>query len=165
MYPLTLLQNERQAQRQLCSDLEDMANQLRDGIDQSLCRATRECLQEDLPWFHRHEETFFALLEREHPLSSVFAPGVRLAIDEHSIIETYVFDLGEWLDGACRGVRPRNIEAAAYALRCSFDGMRRHLNWEDAMLIPALSTVVTPGNAALLAEQLTKDRRKTSSRH
>ena len=165
MHPLTLLQNERQAQHRLCSDLEEMANQLRDGVNQSLCCATRDCLQLDLPTFHRHEEVFFGLLERQHPLSSIFSPGVRLAIDEHSIIETYVFDLGEWLDGACRGVRPRNIEAAAYALRCSFDGMRRHLNWEDAMLIPALSTVVTPGNVAFLAEQLAKDRRKTSSHH
>jgi hypothetical protein len=90
---------------------------------------------------------------------------VHLAIDEHSINETYVFDLGEWLDGACRGVRPRNAEAAAYSLRCSFDGMRRHLNWEDALLIPALSTVVTPRNVEFLAEQLAKNRRKTSSQH
>lgn len=154
MHPLTLLQNERQAQHRLCGDLEEIANHLRDGIDQSLCRVTRECLQEDLPRFHRHEEIFFGLLEREHALSSVLTPGVHLAIEEHSINETYVFDLGEWLDGACRGVRPRNAEAAAYSLRCSFDGMRRHLNWEEAMLLPAVSTVVTPENMAFLVEQL-----------
>ena len=70
------------------------------------------------------------------------------------INETYAFDLGDWLDGACRGVRPRNAEAAAYSLRCSFDGMRRHLNWEEAMLLPAVSTVVTPENMAFLVEQL-----------
>ena len=65
--PLALLKRIRATQRQLCDNLEAIANQLPDDVDLSVCRSAWDCLRLDLPLFHRDEEVFFELLGNEHP--------------------------------------------------------------------------------------------------
>ena len=162
--PLALLKRVRAMQRQLCDNLESIADQLRGDTDLSLCRSAWDCLRLDLPLFHRDEEVFLELLCEDHPLASSLVPGVRLATDEHAVNEAYAIDLSEWLENLCSGERPENLEAAAYALRGCFDGIRRHLNWEDAMLVPSVPAAIASADTSRLLERFARNRQAAASR-
>lgn len=132
--PMAVIEQERDCQRQMCDDLERLADQLGGPLDVKLCSALKSQLRSDLPWYHRDEEALFELMLLKEPGNKVLAACIGQAISQHAAMQAYVFELLEPFGDMIQGITPRNLDAVGYMLRCCFDGMRHHLKWEDASI-------------------------------
>lgn len=132
--PMAVIKLERGWQRLFCDELERLADQLGGPLDANLCKTINSCLQAELPLCHRDEEVLFELMQQKEPDNTVLAACMGQAVSEHAAMQTYVFELQEPLGDMSLGINPGNPDTVGYMLRCCFDGMRRHLNWEDASI-------------------------------
>jgi len=132
--PMVVIELERDCQRRICDDLEQLADQLGNLMDIKLCTVLKLQLENDLPLYHLDEEAFFELLREKEPDNQSLAACTRQAVSQHAAMQTYTFELQEPLDDLCLGILPKNPDTLGYMLRYCFDSMRHHLNWEDASI-------------------------------
>ncbi len=94
----------------------------------------------------------FSVLCTQDESDQALAKFAELATAEHRLNEAYVFELTEPLNDIGSGGALYNINTVGYMLRCCFEGLRRHLNWEDAVLLHGrLETISEPGLKVLEA--------------
>jgi len=132
--PMAAIEQQRDCQRQMCDDLERLADQLGGPLDVKLCSVLKIQLQSDLPLYHRDEEAWFELMLLKEPDNKVLAACIEQAISQHAAMQAYVFELLEPLGDLSLGITPRNLDAVGYMLRYCFDCMRHHLKWEDVSI-------------------------------
>jgi hypothetical protein len=132
--PMAVIALERDRQRQVCDDLEQLADQLGGPLDVKLCMLLNSQLQIDLPLYHRDEEALFELMLKKDPGNLVLAACTRQAVSQHVTMQGYVFELLEPLGDMRVGIIPRNLDTIGYMLRYCFDCMRHHLQWEDVSI-------------------------------
>lgn len=133
--PTAVIALERDRQRQVCDDLEQLADQLGGPLDIRLCTSLKNQLQIDLPLYHRDEEALFELMLKKEPSNRVLAACTEQAISQHAAMQAYVFELLEPLGDMTVGINPRNLDTVGYMLRYCFDCMRHHLQWEDVSIL------------------------------
>ena len=133
--PLMIIAQERGSQRKVCDDLEQIADQLGGLVDQGLCRSVLSRLSKDLPLYHKDEEVLFDVLRSRDECDVFVQKCIGIAVEEHSSNEFLLFDIAEPLGALSEGGDVRNIHVLGYMLRCCFQGIRRHLDWEDATLL------------------------------
>ncbi len=150
--PLSVIVQNRNTQRTICDNLEQIADQLGGPVDHDLCLSVLQRLENDLPLYHLDEELFFSVLCSQDENDQTLAKFAELATAEHRINETYFFELAEPLSDIGAGGECYNINTVGYMLRCCFEGLRRHLNWEDVVLVSGrLETITEPGLKTLEA--------------
>lgn len=150
--PLSVIVRVRSTQRTICDNLEQIADQLGGPVDHDLCQSVLQRLENDLPLYHLDEEVFFSVLCSQDENDQALAKFAELATAEHRINETYFFELAEPLSDIGAGGALYNINTVGYMLRCCFEGLRRHLNWEDVVLMNGrLETLTGPELKALEA--------------
>ncbi len=135
--PFDLLLRDHETQWRMCGWLEEIADGLPGNAPPALCRKAALCLRQDMPLHHRQEEEalFPLLLARVEPADMA-----------HDIIgrlrEEHVNDLGfaeEVVDILLRmeaGEAVDNPDMLGYMLRGFFENYRRHIHWENTILIP-----------------------------
>ena len=144
--PLDLIEHAHMAQSQLCDRLEKIADDLPDNVDSSLCRRVIDALQVEMPQHHRDEElALFPLIEkRALPADNIHDMLARLAL-EHATDESFAEELLESLEKLCDGQRLNNPDMVGYMLRSFFESYRRHIQWENAIVLPlARSRLMEP---------------------
>ena len=147
-----MIVGHRGIQRAICDDLEKIADQLGGPVDSSLCQSVLQKLEYDLPLYHLDEELFFSVLCNQHEDDLILAKCAALAAADHRLNETYIFELAEPLRDVGAGGMLYNINTVGYMLRCCFEGLRRHLNWEDAVILNGrMETLSAPGLRVLEA--------------
>ncbi len=147
-----MIVQDRSIQRTICDNLEQIADQLGGPVDSDLCLSVLQSLENDLPLYHLDEELFFSVLCSQDENDQALANFAELATAEHRINETYFFELAEPLSEIGTGGERYNINTVGYMLRCCFEGLRRHLNWEDAALVNGrIETLSEPGLKTLEA--------------
>jgi hemerythrin-like domain-containing protein len=135
--PLDLIELEHQLQAQLCDSLERIADDLPDNVDRRLCTKVIDSLKFEMPLHHRDEELgLFPLIEkRALPTDNIHDILARLAL-EHATDESFASELLESLEGLQEGRRLRNSDMVGYMLRSFFESYRRHILWENAIVLP-----------------------------
>lgn len=135
--PLDLIEHDHLAQAQLCNSLEQIADDLPDNVDRRLCRKVIDSLQFEMPRHHRSEELgLFPLIERRAlPDDNIHDILARLAL-EHATDESFADELLESLQGLSEGRKLKNPDMVGYMLRSFFESYRRHILWENAIVLP-----------------------------
>jgi hemerythrin-like domain-containing protein len=134
---LSYIEKEHQAERNLCDMLERIADNLLEPLDTELARSgivtMRRCLK-------RHvllEEKYLypVLTKRLCPgdLAENFLLHIR---SEHTTDECVAHDTADQLEQALVTGRASNPEMLGYMLRGFFECRRRHIAWEDAIVLP-----------------------------
>ena len=132
-YPLSVIEHDRVSLYDMCDDLERIADQLGGSIDIKLCTSVLSRLRLDLLQNQQDEEVLFTLLRDRQPDDALLARCVKLARSEHVAIASYALELAEPIGELCAGSNASNADATGYLLRSSFDYIRQHLRWEDAI--------------------------------
>jgi len=134
---LDLIEHEHRIQTQLCNSLERIADGLPNDVDPRLCTQVINALCFEIPLHHRDEECgLFPLLERRAlPGDNMHHILSRLAL-EHATDESFAAELLESLEILSKGKRVKNPEMVGYMLRSFFESYRRHIHWENAVVLP-----------------------------
>jgi hemerythrin-like domain-containing protein len=142
--PLDLIEHEHLIQAQLCDPLERIADDLPDNIDRRLCLEVIDSLQNEVPLHQLDEELgLFPLIEkRALPDDNVHDILARLAL-EHATDESFAGELLESLESLSEGRRLKNPDMVGYMLRSFFESYRRHILWENAIMLPLARTRLT----------------------
>jgi hemerythrin-like domain-containing protein len=157
--PLDVIDHAHVLQVQLCDALERVADGLPDDVDRRLCAQIASALQYDLPLHHRDEEAgLFPLLRlRAKPGDGVETVLARLE-REHDADTDFAGEIVEWLDMLGRGQAVGNPEMVGYMLRGFFECYRRHVHWEDVLVMPLARQRLTPADLVTLSEAMEKNR-------
>jgi hemerythrin-like domain-containing protein len=134
---LDIIAHEHDLQNQLCNMLEMVADTLPDNVDPQLCRYIIDTLRFEIPLHHRDEELgLFPLLEKRSVASDNIHDMLgRLAL-EHATDESFAAELMESLEALSRGEILPNPNMTGYMLRGFFESYRRHIHWENAVVLP-----------------------------
>ena len=135
--PLDAIEATHRIHARICDCLEAIADGLPDDVDRRLASCIASSLRYELPLHHRDEdEGLFPLLEmRAVPQDNVTVILERLT-QEHSKDEGFADELNDVLNALGRGEPVNNPEMVGYMLRGFFETYRRHLHWEDVLVLP-----------------------------
>lgn len=160
--PLDIIAHAHALQRELCDALERIADGLPDDVDRRLCARASASLQFDIPLHHRDEEEalFPQLRLRAEPSDGLGDILDRLAAEHHADTDLGA-EIAEWLDHLAEGRRPGNPEMVGYMLRGFFASYRRHINWEDALVMPVARRRLTGEDFAVIAAVMERNRAAT----
>jgi hemerythrin-like domain-containing protein len=149
--PLDVIARCYQAQAAMCDELERVADGLLDQVDRQQCARLASWLQFDLALHHHdEEEALFPLLRRRARPEDRLEPILERLLSEHSVDMDLAADIAEELAGLAQGNRPSNPEMLGYMLRGFFEAYRRHVLWENTLLMPLAHQRLTSEDLDLL---------------
>ena len=159
--PLDMIASAHALQVQMCDAMERIADGLPDEVDRRLCAQVASCLEFDLPLHHHDEEhALFPLLrQRALPEDGLDTILERLAA-EHSSDNDFASEIAEALDMLGQGGKPSNPEMLGYMLRGFFERYRRHVHWENTLVMPLARLRLTADDLEALQAQLNENRRQ-----
>jgi hemerythrin-like domain-containing protein len=161
--PLEIIEHAHALQEELCDALERIADGLPDDVDRRLCARASANLRFDIPLHHRDEEE--ALFPRLR-LYAQPADGLELILDrlasEHSSDTDLGSEIVEWLDHLAEGKRLGNPEMVGYMLRGFFESYRRHIYWENTLVIPVARKRFTAEDYAAIAQVMERNRAESA---
>jgi hemerythrin-like domain-containing protein len=159
--PLDIIAHDHTVQLQICDAMERIADGLPDDVDRRLCAQVAACLKYDLPLHHLDEENaLFPLLRaRAQPEQQIDIILGRLA-SEHDMDTELADEIAECLELLGRGERVLNAEMMGYMLRGFFERYRRHIHWENELVMTVARRCLTPEDLELLALQMNRLRRQ-----
>ena len=155
--PVSMVLSERKHQREMCEGLELLADQLADHADQRLCTMLLQFLRNELPVHHRDEEAVFDLLRGREGDDSIVTRWIEQAVLEHRRHIDYALELVEPLSQLAADGRLTQIEALGYMLRCAFESMRRHLDWEEITIFSGFVQLVGENERQILVAKLARN--------
>ena len=142
---------------------ELIADGLPDDVDRRLCAQVASCLQFDLPLHHQDEETALFPILRMRALPE---DGLEVILDrlasEHTLDTDFASEIAEALELLVNGGRIGNANTVGYMLRGFFERYRRHVHWENTLIMPVARLRLTPEDLALIAVRMDANRSKTS---
>ncbi len=135
--PIDDIERAHGRQARLCDELEQIADTLPDQVDPALCDTVTQILLTELPLHRRDEEqALFPLLEkRALPEDNVESHLSQLCV-EHATDEGVAAELLELLPSLTDGERLHEPNMFGYMLRSFFECYRRHLIWEQNLILP-----------------------------
>ncbi len=159
--PLDILAHEHVRQEWLCDVLETIADGLPGTLECALAGMVVDALRVDLPLHHKDEEEglFPLLCRRAGPEDNIDAV-IRQLCREHVADDTYCDDLIDVLRALADGQPPRNPEMAGYMIRGFFESYRRHIAFENMVLLPLARARLTPEDLSELLERIRNGRRR-----
>ncbi len=153
--PIGFLELAHRRQAGLCDALETIADALPDKVDRALCASVAGQLAVQIPRHHRDEEDgLFPLLEARARAGDNLKAHLSVLRLEHATDEAYAEELKDVLVALAKGEPPGNPDMIGYMLRGFFENYRRHLNWENLVLLPLARARLTAGDLAALARSL-----------
>jgi hemerythrin-like domain-containing protein len=160
--PLDAMARDHESQLDICNCLEKIADGLPGDVDRELCGTVIKSLKIDLPIHHRDEEEgLFPLLEeRAEPQDNITDVLARLAL-EHATDESFADELLDGLEALSRGEKPRNPDMLGYMLRGFFESYRRHIYWENAIVLPLAQQRLGQAELDILRKRMTSYRSET----
>jgi hemerythrin-like domain-containing protein len=153
--PLDMIAHAHAVQVQMCDAMERIADGLPDDVDRRLCAQVASCLQFDLPLHHHDEETgLFPILKQR----ALVEDGVDQILDrlaaEHSSDTDFASEIAESLELLGQGGRSSNPDMLGYMLRGFFERYRRHVHWENTLVMPLARIRLTTDDLDMLAARM-----------
>jgi hemerythrin-like domain-containing protein len=157
--PLDIIDQAHLLQQELCDVLERIADGLPDDVDRGLCAQAAAQLKFDVPLHHRDEEEalFPQLRRRAWPSDCMDTILDRLA-EEHGSDTENAAEIVEWLDHLADGKRLGNPNMVGYMLRGFFEGYRRHIHWENTLVMPVARRRLIEDDFAVIAAIMERNR-------
>ena len=153
--PFALILRDHEVQWRMCGWLEEIADALPHNAPPLLCRKAAECLRRDMPLHHREEEEgLFPLLlarARETDMAGEIIARLR---EEHASDEGFAEELTGTLARLEAGEAPDNPDMLGYMLRGFFENYRRHIHWENTVVIPLARRRLTQEDTAVLLARM-----------
>ncbi|MCB1377831.1 MAG: hemerythrin domain-containing protein [Alphaproteobacteria bacterium] len=160
--PLDVIAHAHALQAQLCDALERIADGLPDDVDRRLCVQIAATLTYDLPLHHHDEETaLFPLLRQRASREDQIDDILDHLTSEHSVDTDFAGEIAEALELMGRGEPVPNPEMMGYMLRGFFEGYRRHIHWENTLVMPVARQKLTENDLLELAEAMERHRAQT----
>ena len=158
---LDMIASAHAVEVQMCDAMERIADGLPDEVDRRLCAQVAACLAFDLPLHHHDEEAalFPLLRQRAHPEDGLDRILERL-VAEHSSDNDFASEIAEALEALAQGARPPNPEMLGYMLRGFFERYRRHIHWENTLVMPLARLRLTPEDLHALQARMNENRRQ-----
>jgi hemerythrin-like domain-containing protein len=151
---LDVLTAEHAMQLELCDCLEHLADSLPDQVDRRLARAVACIIREDVAkHFAWEEEALFPVLLSHAHDHATLSPILRQLEAEHERDEDYASEIAESLSSFADTGVIGNAEMLAYMLRGFFEGQRRHVTWEDTLLVPLARSILDAEELQRLADR------------
>ena len=135
--PLDLMLVEHGLHQDLCDLLEEIADSLPNRVDAKKARQAANALKNDLPLHHRiEEEALFPLLVKYADDEDNVDEIVARLNDEHVVDESFAEELVEILETLAQGKSLEDANMFGYMLRGFFENYRRHIMWENSVVLP-----------------------------
>jgi hemerythrin-like domain-containing protein len=159
--PLDVLASAHALQADMCDAMERIADGLPGEVDRRLCAQVATCLQFDLPLHHHDEEAclFPLLMSRALPEDRLEKILERL-VSEHDADNDFASEISEALELLAQGGRPDNPEMLGYMLRGFFERYRRHVQWENTLVMPLARLRLMPEDLGVLHARMSENRSK-----
>lgn len=142
--PIGLLREEHALQNELCNLLETLADGLPHQFDRALAQVSISILETGMPSHMRlEEEALFPLLRQRVPDSHPMHSALSCLEHEHDRDGAAVVEIADALRSAISLGRVANPDMLGYMLRGFFDSQRRHIAWEEAVVLPTARDVLT----------------------
>ena len=143
--PIAILREEHALQNELCDLLEAIADGLPHQFDRSLADVSVSILETGMPSHMRlEEEALFPLLRRRISATHALHSALECLEHEHDRDGAALVEIIDALRSAITDGRVSNPDMLGYMLRGFFDGQRRHIAWEEAVVLPVAREVLTP---------------------
>jgi hemerythrin-like domain-containing protein len=157
--PLDVIASAHAVQVQMCDAMERIADGLPDEVDRRLCAQVASCLEFDLPLHHHDEEFALFPLLRRRALPEDGLDGILDCLAaEHSSDNDFASEIAEALDTLGQGGRPQNPEMLGYMLRGFFERYRRHVQWENTLVMPLARQRLTRDDLDALQAKMNQNR-------
>lgn len=163
--PFAVLAAEHQLQLELCDCLEQLADSLPDRLDRvtvaPLCLLISRDVTDHFAW---EEQILFPAMRRRAMAAASVLPMLHQLESEHARDEDQAHEIAEALAGLAGKGTSGNAEMLGYMLRGFFEGQRRHISWEDRLLLPIARELLTASDlrdmarASALPERLERAR-------
>lgn len=153
--PISLIESDHDRQLDLCDMLEEVADSLPGAVSAGLARVAGTTLRQGFPAHIRLEEdTLFPLLRcrgAEHPWLGRVLDQL---CHEHTTDESYGHEVAEALDILAETGDAANPDMIGYMLRGFFLTQRRHVEWENAVVLPVARELLTEADLDELCRQI-----------
>lgn len=134
--PIEFLFNEHEIQKKFCDMMEEIADSLPNDVDRTKALEAARILKSDLPRHHRMEEiALFPLLVKYSSDDDNMAEIVARLKEEHIADEDFSEELIEVLENLGAGGDVENPNMVGYMLRGFFQNYRRHIMWENNVVL------------------------------
>ena len=158
--PLDMIAHAHAVQVQMCDAMERIADGLPDDVDRRLCAQVASCLQFDLPLHHHDEET--GTLPDSQAAGAGWTTGLIEILDrlaaEHSSDTDFASEIAESLELLGQGSRSANPDMLGYMLRGFFERYRRHVHWENTLVMPLARIRLNAADLEALAARMESNR-------
>ncbi|MCQ0988547.1 hemerythrin domain-containing protein [Jiella marina] len=135
-----LLRRQLACQRELCRSLEAIADALPDNLDtQHTLHVARSIGATIRKAHHFEENTIFPLLSQHFEKRPELFGTLQRLHYEHWEDESFADELCEKLTDYVRRGESSDAEALGYMLRGFFEGLRRHLAFEEEHVVPLIA--------------------------
>jgi hemerythrin-like domain-containing protein len=153
--PLERLRREHALQLELCCALEHIADGLPDSVDRRLIGEVVIVLSQGMSRHFRFEEmVLFPLLRSRARGEAALVAALDQLEDEHDRDGDMCAELIDQLEILRTAGRVGNPDMLGYMLRGFFEGQRRHIEWENAIVLPAAGRLLDEADLAALNLQM-----------
>lgn len=160
--PLDVIVQEHALQIELCDALERIADGLPDDVDRRLCAQAAACLQYDLPLHHQDEDAgLFPLLRSRAESGDGLEDILERLASEHLADTDFAAEIVDALESLGQGGRVGNPDMVGYMLRGFFERYRRHIHWENVLVIPLARRRLLPEDYEVLSARMNLNRAQT----
>lgn len=152
--PIGVLLEEHALQRELCDILESIADGLPYKFNLHLAGVATAILASSLPDHTRFEdEALFPLLRQRAGGGEAIHPVLNRLEDEHhgdeGMLDKVIHMLKSAIAGGLKGLNDQG-ELLGFVLRGFIESQRRHIAWEDQVVVPLARSVLTNDDLAAL---------------
>ena len=156
--PLATLLRGRAEQRAICDRLELIADQMCGPIDRRLCLSTLDQLAYELPLYQADEEALFSILGARTKTGDVVSGCTDQAVRDHNHYQDNTLEITDAIEAHLANAKMANPDVLGYMLRCTFEGLRQHMAWEDVTLLGPLLRPLTDEEIEQFQSHLARNR-------
>lgn len=159
--PLDLLYAEHYRQRVICNTLDAACGELPVVLSRAELRSIVEYLTVDLPLHIADEEdSLFPLLESRcaDAKGDLTRDAIELLRGEHGTDSKLIADIANHLRAMARGQKVIMSDAAQVRIRAAAEAQRRHLAWENCVLLPIAKQWLTATDLVHLGRAMAERR-------
>jgi hemerythrin-like domain-containing protein len=158
--PIGYLEHAHQEQLRLCDMLAEIADSLPRNIDRLKCFYVAGKLRISIRVHQLDEDRgLFPAMRRYAELAKILDVSLERLQSEHIEDESLSNDIIEALEGLSRGQPVHSIDGLAFMLRAFFDSHRRHIAFENEVILPKARAVLAPEDLVWVEMIMLENRR------
>ena len=161
--PIALIEREHALQLTFCDILENMADRLPTEPDMNVVHTASRLLEKSMrPHNRLEDEVLFPLIAQRAGHEPGLIQACQQLKREHSEDTGLAVEINETLRGLQNDGGVSNPDMLGYLLRGYFSSQRRHITWENAVIVPAARRLFHKGDVDRLREWMIENDHKQS---